>query len=314
MAAVFDSEYFSLYLAGQFSIFFEPCWVYHSRMDTCGNSETNVQPRSSGIITNHRPLGGPQTVEVTGNFDDWSRSLKALKLDSGQFTATVKVPKRQKLVFKFVINDADWEVSGDYKIERDENGIENNYVDASELVEDTESVASSSSKTPLSKSGTDGAEELTQTSSKTPVSKSGTEGAEGLTQTSTTESSFAAVSSSATVPESYEEVQSQESPALVEHDDMGVSMDTPTNSLDNSALLQNTTTNSKNSATKVQDHGKVPISTDSQVLDSDYHSVDHHRVPGSFPSTPPRGGSTRSQESSSVKKEGFMSKLKSMFR
>jgi len=133
------------------------------------------------------------------------------------------------------------------------------------------------------------------------LSKSGTDGAEGLTQTSTTESSFAAVSSSATVPESYEEVQSQESPALVEHDDMGVSMDTPTNSLDNSALLQNTTTNSKNSATKVQDHGKFPIPGDSQVLDSEYHSVDQFRVPGSFPSTPPRGGSTRSQESSSVK-------------
>ena len=316
MAAVFDSEYFSLYLAGQFSTFFEPCWVYHSRMDTCGNSETNVQPRTSGIITNNRPLGGPQTVEVTGNFDDWSRSLKALKLDSGQFTATVKVPKRQKLVFKFVIDDADWEVSGDYKIERDENGIENNYLDASELVEDTESVTSSSSKTtPVSKSGIDDTEKLTQTSSKTtPLSKSGTDGAEGLTQTSTTESSFAAVSSSATVPESYEEVQSQESPALVEHDDMGVSMDTPTNSLDNSALLQNTTTNSKNSATKVQDHGKFPIPGDSQVLDSEHHSVDQFRVPGSFPSTPPRGGSTRSQESSSVKKEGFMSKLKSMFR
>ena len=153
MAAVFDSEYFSLYLAGQFSTFFEPCWVYHSRMDTCGNSETNVQP-----------LGGPQTVEFTGNFDDWSRSLKALKLDSGQFTATVKVPKRQKLVFKFVIDDADWEVSGDYKIERDENGIENNYLDASELVEDTESVTSSSSKTtPVSKSGIDDTEKLTQT-------------------------------------------------------------------------------------------------------------------------------------------------------
>lgn len=295
MAAVFDSEFFSLYLAGQGPIFFELCWVYHSRVDTYGYSGTNVQPGSSGIITNNRPLGGPQNVEVTGNFDDWSRSLKALKLDSGQFTATVKVPKRQKLVFKFVINDADWEVSGDYKIEKDENGIENNYVDASELVEDTESVASSSGKA-------------------APVSKSGTDGTEGLTQTSTTESSFAAVSSSATVPESYEEVQSQESPALVEHGDMGVSMETPTNSLDNSALLQDTTTNRKNSTTKIQDHEKIPSASDSHVQDSEYHSVDHHRVPGSFPSTPPRGGSTRSQESSSVKKEGFMSKLKSMFR
>lgn len=295
MAAVFRSEYFFLILAGQSPIFFELCWVYHTRVDACGDSETHVQPGSSGIVTNNRPLGGPQTVEVTGNFDDWSRSLKALKLDSGQFTATVKVPKRQKLVFKFVIDDADWEVSGDYKIERDENGIENNYVDASELVEDPESVASSSRKA-------------------TPVSKSTTDGADGLTQTSTTESSFAALSSSATVPESYEEVQSQESPAFVEHDDMEVSIDTPTNSLDNSALLQNTNTKSKNPATKVQDHAKIPTANDSYMLDSEYHSIDHHRVPGSFPSTPPKGGSTRSQESSSVKREGFMSKLKSMFR
>lgn len=44
----------------------------------------------------------------------------------------------QKLVFKFVINDSNWCIASDLKVEHDEHGNANNYVDAAELKDTTE--------------------------------------------------------------------------------------------------------------------------------------------------------------------------------
>lgn len=55
--------------------------------------------------------------------------------ESGTFKGQIKVDKKQKLVFKFVVNETEWVTTGNYKSEFDENGIENNYIDADELIE-----------------------------------------------------------------------------------------------------------------------------------------------------------------------------------
>ncbi|CAH2352720.1 hypothetical protein CLIB1423_07S06040 [[Candida] railenensis] len=76
-----------------------------------------------------------QSVHITGTFDNWSKTNNPLKRDGDFFVGTINVPSREKLVFKFVINEESWVMSPDYKIETDASGNENNYVDETELEE-----------------------------------------------------------------------------------------------------------------------------------------------------------------------------------
>lgn len=76
-----------------------------------------------------------KTVQVTGNFDNWAKGNAPLAKESGTFRDQIRVDKKQKLVFKFVVNGTEWVTSESYKKELDDNGIENNYIDADELVE-----------------------------------------------------------------------------------------------------------------------------------------------------------------------------------
>lgn len=73
---------------------------------------------------------------MTGNFDDWSKSLPPLAIaeDGVHLSTEIRVPERQKLVFKFVVDDSDWVLSSNYPQENDENGIANNYIAAADLV------------------------------------------------------------------------------------------------------------------------------------------------------------------------------------
>lgn len=73
---------------------------------------------------------------MTGNFDNWSVKNDPLTAteEANGYSKLIKFEKREKIVFKFVV-DGDWRVSSNYKIEKDEAGIENNYIDADELVE-----------------------------------------------------------------------------------------------------------------------------------------------------------------------------------
>ncbi|GEQ66586.1 hypothetical protein JCM33374_g249 [Metschnikowia sp. JCM 33374] len=54
--------------------------------------------------------------------------------DLAQYETIVHVNEKQKLVFKFVINGCTWMIDESYKVEFDENGNQNNYVDAEELI------------------------------------------------------------------------------------------------------------------------------------------------------------------------------------
>ncbi|ODV79109.1 uncharacterized protein CANTADRAFT_6284 [Suhomyces tanzawaensis NRRL Y-17324] len=72
------------------------------------------------------------SVQITGNFDNWSKSLHAHKLGS-VFEQTVTLDHRQRLVFKFVV-DGDWVLNRDYATEW-HDGVENNVVEAVQLEE-----------------------------------------------------------------------------------------------------------------------------------------------------------------------------------
>lgn len=94
-----------------------------------------------------------KSVRVTGNFDNWSKSVE-LKEKGAEFQGWVTVPNREKLVFKFVINEDNWVISHDYNIEFDDSGIENNYLDPdnlTEVVHEDTQVAPSPASDPLSK-------------------------------------------------------------------------------------------------------------------------------------------------------------------
>lgn len=73
---------------------------------------------------------------MTGNFDNWTVKNDPLTAteEANGYSKQIKFEKREKIVFKFVV-DGDWRVSPNYKIEKDAAGIENNYIDADELVE-----------------------------------------------------------------------------------------------------------------------------------------------------------------------------------
>lgn len=96
------------------------------------------------------------SVNVTGNFDNWALSPKGILVktdDSQNYETIVHVHQKQKLVFKFFINGSDWTTDESYKIEFDENGNKNNYVNAEELQLEDES--SSDSKEMASPSNTE---------------------------------------------------------------------------------------------------------------------------------------------------------------
>ncbi|KAK6457890.1 uncharacterized protein RJT20DRAFT_125773 [Scheffersomyces xylosifermentans] len=76
-----------------------------------------------------------QSIQITGSFDNWARSLPAKTSFEDGYKQVVKVDSRQKLVFKFVINGNDWVTNNHYKIEHDDSGISNNVIEAAELTE-----------------------------------------------------------------------------------------------------------------------------------------------------------------------------------
>lgn len=253
------------------------------------------------MIANTRPLDSPKSVDVAGNFDGWTRSLKAQKAASGSFVATVKVPRREKLIFKFVIDDTNWVVSDAYKIETDENGIQNNYVDAAELTEENASTNMESSTGALPVHNH-------------PPASAG-EGTVDLTHVSTTESSFAAVSSTATAPESYEVLRGLESPAVVDAQKQEGNLDTPTASLTNSTLHLVCNTASREPGALNPEATKTKLSGETKTSGVDHFKDESHSVPGSFPSTPPRGAAASiSKETHTAKKESLASRIKSFFK
>ena len=90
------------------------------------------------ILTNFfsRPLKDENihSIQITGNFDNWSRSLPTIKLTK-EYLQEIKLESRQDVVFKFIINDDQRIVNDQFKVTHDEHGNSNNIIYADELVE-----------------------------------------------------------------------------------------------------------------------------------------------------------------------------------
>lgn len=85
------------------------------------------------FINIYRPSDVKSDVYVTGTFDNWTKSTKLFKKRDGPgYLITVEVPN-EKNYFKFVV-DGSWVTSPSFKIESDENGIENNVLYPEDLV------------------------------------------------------------------------------------------------------------------------------------------------------------------------------------
>lgn len=77
------------------------------------------------------------SIQITGNFDNWSRSLPTIK-STKEYLQEIKLESRQDVVFKFIINDDQWIVNDQFKVTHDEHGNSNNIIYADELVEEVD--------------------------------------------------------------------------------------------------------------------------------------------------------------------------------
>ncbi|KAL6453694.1 CRP1 Cruciform DNA-recognizing protein 1 [Candida maltosa Xu316] len=77
------------------------------------------------------------SVQITGNFDNWSRSLPTIKTTK-EYLQQIKLDSKQDVVFKFIINDDQWIVNDQFQIVHDEQGNSNNIIYAHELIEETD--------------------------------------------------------------------------------------------------------------------------------------------------------------------------------
>ena len=77
------------------------------------------------------------SIQITGNFDNWSRSLP-ISSRPKEYLQEIKLESRQDVVFKFIINDDQWIVNDQFKVTHDEHGNSNNIIYADELVEEVD--------------------------------------------------------------------------------------------------------------------------------------------------------------------------------
>ncbi|KOG99206.1 Crp1p [Saccharomyces eubayanus] len=88
---------------------------------------------------------GPKDVILTGTFDEWRGTLPLVKTARGDFEITMPVrlaSKNDKFQFKFIV-DGVWCVSDSFGKEHVSEGIENNFIQITDLVETQEVVGAS---------------------------------------------------------------------------------------------------------------------------------------------------------------------------
>lgn len=85
------------------------------------------------------------SIQITGNFDNWSRSLPTIK-STKEYLQQIKLDHKEDVVFKFIINDDQWIVNDQFKVTHDEHGNSNNIIYADELVEESEEVPAEKEK------------------------------------------------------------------------------------------------------------------------------------------------------------------------
>lgn len=72
-----------------------------------------------------------KSVQITGTFDNWSKSLP--EITTPPFEQTITLPEKQDIIFKFII-DGNWTTLDSYPIVTDEHGNANNVIHAEHLI------------------------------------------------------------------------------------------------------------------------------------------------------------------------------------
>lgn len=88
------------------------------------------ETRNTQFVLTSRPAG-PETVTVTGDFDNWGQLCPLVKQQDGSFEASVPLPDG-KVNFKFVV-DGNWTTSENYPQESDEGGNVNNVLTTADV-------------------------------------------------------------------------------------------------------------------------------------------------------------------------------------
>ncbi|OVF04693.1 hypothetical protein A9F13_26g00473 [Clavispora lusitaniae] len=155
---------------------------------------------------------GIESVVATGSFDDWAQKDGVLTpSSSGNFEAVVKLPARERIVFKYVLNGSDWVTHPELKTVSDEHGNFNNFVDADELtaveefVREATSEASEADEVSASL-GSAGANVADAQEAESNEKDKDDKPEDKLTHVSTAESSYASVSIPPSSDSAYEHV------------------------------------------------------------------------------------------------------------
>lgn len=274
--------------------------------------------------TNSRPAN-PDThsVIVTGNFDDWSQSQGVLTkdVDTSNFEAVLRLHERQKLVFKFVLNGSDWVTDDAYKVEYDEHGNPNNYVDASELIEVHEFTKEETPKaetpefSPLVVASSEQGpvevpEAATTGSSAAKETTLPTSDEEKLTNVLTSDSSYAAVSIPGSGSSGFENISDEDddfdpSNRNARHRTAPEDV-TPTSS--NPGLKRPAGPGAADSEVTTLGSNSRSSSFTGRPQQPDGETVDVMKVPGSFPSP------VKSDEKVYGRRDGLITRLRGLFR
>lgn len=83
--------------------------------------------------TNPSRPAGPKEVIVTGTFDNWGKTLPLVKQVDGSYELTVPLLANETILYKYVV-DGEWLVNQSQHVTRDGSGIENNSLEANDLV------------------------------------------------------------------------------------------------------------------------------------------------------------------------------------
>lgn len=222
----------------------------------------------------------------------------------GVYRKQIRCDKREKLVFKFISDGGKWLVSDKYGIERDSSGIENNYVDAVDLraIEEFEEGA----KTEL-----DAIEATAEPLRDSLLNEN------HLSQVITSSSSYASVS----IPEGQNidgrssfENASASSMAFINKDEDELDV-----SVNEGHVPSTTNTSIVNLNTDANPHPSDTLSGQPIAVKESSTSKDgiFSKVPGSFPldNESSRNSTIEVNTSeTSSRREGLMSRIKSMFR
>lgn len=264
-----------------------------------------------GLLTFYRRSSDPnaQSVQITGNFDNWTNSQEALEKNGDIFTGLIRTDQKDKLVFKFIINGNDWITSDQYKVEYDESGIPNNYVDAEELqvLEEFELEDSHASLNKVSPSTnlTDNKKTAQDTEDKT-----------NLTQVLTSDSSFAAVSIPGSAGLTYENIEDTIDENLNSEEAVDDQFNTPTNSMFNSTVLSSPTEGANSVRVNKSQPNTASVGSISKLASGSGSTIDVSTKPNDEETTTSANNQNDYSTTSGniSRKDGLLSKFKSLFR